>query len=222
MSFSQPRSRNAFLQRNAMNEFHDQHRQAGDFVDRVNGDDVIVADGGRCLGLASKTLAGVAAGRQGWMQNLDRHKAIEFLVVPFEHDAEAAFAENRQDFVGAQPAEMFGVLRRFEKVKGDRFVRDVVGAKAVGHRGYFELLHRLLQNFVFVGRQVGNRRFLRNALGRFGVECRPAEFTGVQMRGNLCFVFGGQLAREHLKPAWRFRACRGAGHNCSPISAEIT
>ena len=56
----------------AGDELHDQVRQRLLLLDRVDGDDVLVADRGRGPGLADEPLAGGGAGRQLRGQHLDR------------------------------------------------------------------------------------------------------------------------------------------------------
>ncbi len=95
------------LQALAGNVLHD-HVRDGLFVHRVDGDDVVVADGSPGPGLAHKAPAGrVAAGQVG-TEHLDGHQALQLVVKRLQHDAETALTQHFQHLVMAQPAHGAG------------------------------------------------------------------------------------------------------------------
>ena len=86
-------------------------------LDGVDGDDVVVADGGRGPGLAGEPLAGGGAGRQLRGHHLDRHHPVQLLVERPEHDPHPAPADDLLHLVVAQPAERPGLVGRVEEVE---------------------------------------------------------------------------------------------------------
>ena len=108
----------AFLQRLAGDVLHHQVRQAVGLVHGMDGDDVIVRDGGGGLGLAQEAFAGDAAGGQLRGQHLDGHDAMQRRIERFEHHAHAAAADLLQHFVAFQPAKLLRLVRRTEETQG--------------------------------------------------------------------------------------------------------
>ena len=76
----------ALGQRHAQHVLHHDVGKPVDFVDRVDRDDVIVADGRGGLGFPRETLAGRGVGGQLRRQDLDRHEAVQARVVGLEND----------------------------------------------------------------------------------------------------------------------------------------
>ena len=86
-------------------------------LDGVDGDDVLVADGGGGAGLAQEALAGRGRGGQSRGHDLDGDDAVQHLVERLEDDAEAAAAEHLQHLVMPQPAQRAGLGGRLQKVE---------------------------------------------------------------------------------------------------------
>jgi hypothetical protein len=105
------------LEREAVDVLHHEVRQPLRLRDGVDGNHVLVDDGGRRLGLASEPLAGGAAGRQLRGQHLDRDDAVQRLVERLEHHRHAAPADHFEDFVVVEFAELPRLLGRVEEVK---------------------------------------------------------------------------------------------------------
>ena len=90
------------LQRHAAHVLHDEVRQAAGLFDRMDGDDVIVADGRLGLGLARKAPAGGAVGRQLRRHHLDRHHAVQLVIECPKHNPHAAATDDFEDLVMSQ------------------------------------------------------------------------------------------------------------------------
>ena len=84
------------FQRFALDELHDEVRQAGRLVliHLVNGDEVIVGDGGGRAGLAAEPLPRDLVIRQLRVDHLDRHIASEAGIVGVQDDAHPAAADD--------------------------------------------------------------------------------------------------------------------------------
>jgi hypothetical protein len=84
------------------------HHKVGDGAvvrDGVDGDDVLVADGGRGLGLPDEAPPGGVAGRQVRGRHLDGHDPAQLFVEGAEDDAHAAPSQHLPDVIVVQPAE---------------------------------------------------------------------------------------------------------------------
>ena len=102
------------LQRDAVDELHHEVRRLRVLLDGVDGDDVLIVDGGGGPGLADEALAGRAVGGVGRRQHLDGDDAVQLLVERLEHDAEAALADDLEHLVMAEPAEVAGLGGRLQ------------------------------------------------------------------------------------------------------------
>jgi len=76
---------------------HHEIRQPRDHVliDLVNGDEVVVGDGGGSAGLAAEALAGHFVVRQLRIEHLDGDIALQARIVALQHDAHAAAGRRR-------------------------------------------------------------------------------------------------------------------------------
>src|SRR5262249_23185972 len=100
----------------------------------MDGDDMLMADGGRGAGLAGKALAGGAAGGQLRRQHLDGDKAIQDRVESLEDDAHAAMPDDFQDLVRSEASKASRLLGGAEKIE-DRLARLIIGrGRGVGTR----------------------------------------------------------------------------------------
>jgi len=72
----------------------------------VDGDDVIVLNGGGRLGFAQESLACIFRRRQARQHDLECHGALELGVLGGEDGAHVARAEHAQDAVASEPPEL--------------------------------------------------------------------------------------------------------------------
>ena len=110
------------LQRLAVEELHGQERHAAVLADLVDGDDVVVLDGGGGPGLAQEALpaAGRSAASDGSI-TLRATRPAELRVLRLEDHAHAAAAQHGLDAIAAQPAQLPGFLRRSQEIQRQRF-----------------------------------------------------------------------------------------------------
>ncbi len=87
----------------ALYHLHGQEAHPAIFLDRVQGDDVGMVEGGDGLGLALEALEPLGVGGQLGFEHLDRHDALEVRIPGPEHLADAAGAERAEDLVVAEP-----------------------------------------------------------------------------------------------------------------------
>ena len=99
-----------------------QERDAAVLADLVDGDDVVVLDGGRGLGLAEEARWPLPAGAQGRLHHLQRHLPLELRILGQEHDAHAAGPEHLQDAIAAAPHSSGG--------SGGRQMRAISASKS--------------------------------------------------------------------------------------------
>ena len=116
-SSSGPAAVEPLLQRCAGDVLHHQVGHGAGVLDGVDGDDVVVADGGGGPGLADEPLAGGGADASQRGQHLDGDDAVQLVVEGPQHDAHAAAADDFQDLVMAQPAQRVAARGRLEKAK---------------------------------------------------------------------------------------------------------
>ena len=110
----------ALLHRLPGDVLHDEVRKSIELVDAVNGDDVVVADGGGRLSLAGEAPPGSgAAGHRGG-QHLDRHQPVQRRLEGFQHHSHAALPDHVLHLVRAQRAEKARARRRLEEVQVGR------------------------------------------------------------------------------------------------------
>ena len=123
---------------------HDEVGEAGELVDTMDGDDVVVDDRRRGLRLAEETLSGGAARGEVGAEELDGYEAVEGPVVPLEDDPHPAGADDPGDLVGAEaPEHPFVVARRedlLDQRRQRRDRRDGIGVLPVGLGAGRELL----------------------------------------------------------------------------------
>jgi hypothetical protein len=100
----------ARLQRLAPQQWHRQERHAVLLGGLVDGDDVVVLDGGDRLGLGEEPLQDAGARHQLRLDDLHGDLAFQARVVGLEDHAHAAGAEQRQDVVRPQPAQFAGLV----------------------------------------------------------------------------------------------------------------
>ncbi len=124
----------ALVQVLALHHLHDEKPRALGLLDAVDRGDVRVFELGEHLGFALEPhhLVGVADEMRG--QNLDRHLALEVLVVGAEDLAHAAFAELRGDPVVTQARTDFHGCLAGWGASGARMVADRLPACRVGRR----------------------------------------------------------------------------------------
>ena len=118
---------------------HDQVRQAMLLVDRVDRDDVDVADRRRGAGLAEEPSPRPIAVGQARADELDRDHTVELRVEALEHDPHPAAAEDAEDLVVGNPAQAVGSGRRGEERQVGRVLaagwqRAFLRRDSVGHR----------------------------------------------------------------------------------------
>ena len=100
----------AVVQRLAFEELHGQEGDAAVLADLVDGDDVIVLEGGRRPGLAQETLLGRVAGGQAGQHGLQGDETLQLGILGLEDDAHAAGSEHLKNTVGTEPAQLVGSL----------------------------------------------------------------------------------------------------------------
>ncbi len=106
------------LERLAGDVLHDEVRQPARGVDGVDGDDVVVTDRRGGLALAGEPAAGRGARGQLGGEDLDRHEPIQRRVERLEDHTHPAAADDVDDLIRADPAEMGGVVGGSEEVEG--------------------------------------------------------------------------------------------------------
>src|SRR5262249_15633633 len=106
------------VERLTLEQLHGEERGAVRLTDLVNGDDVVVRQGGGGTGLAQKAVAVCGAGGQARLHHLQRDGARGQGVLGKEDQAHAALAESLQDAVVGQPAQLAGGARRVEEREG--------------------------------------------------------------------------------------------------------
>ena len=119
-----------YLERATDEALHYQVRQAVLLVDRVNRDDIDVADRRSRAGLAQEPSPRPIAVGLKRTDQLDRDDAIELRVEALEHDPHPAAAEDAEDLVMGNPAQAVGAGRRGEE-------RQVGGVLAAGWQRVF-------------------------------------------------------------------------------------
>ena len=133
----------SLLQRHAGDVLHDQVRQAVRLLDRVDGDDVLVAHRGGGPGLALEALSGFLVRGPLRRQHLDRRHALQGRVERLEDHAHAAATDHAQHFVRPQTAKVFGPGRWTQERKGRD--RGRPGRVQPGLTFGLELFHRPTQ-----------------------------------------------------------------------------
>ena len=202
----------ALLERCAPAVGHDEVGKAGELVDTVNGDDVVVDDRRGGLRLAEEALPGGAARGEVGAEELDRYEAVEGPVVPLEHDSHPAGADDPGDLVGPEAAEHPVVVARREDLLDQRRQRRDRrdGILPVGFRASRELL--------------ADRRPALGR-GREGVESVAASSAAAEVGFEGALAIGGEGARderfERGVVGTRRRECgvvgiHGAPPSCSP------
>ena len=94
--------RNGIGQRFAPDQLHGQKVDLAGLLNRVDGDDVRVVEGGDRLGLALEPLAAGRISRQGFRQDLKGDLAAQAGVLRLEHFAHAAASQLGKDLVMIQ------------------------------------------------------------------------------------------------------------------------
>ena len=115
----------------ATEQLHGQERDAAVLSHLIDGDDVLVVDGGGQPGLAQKSPVVLGAGRQGRPHDFQGHQAPEVGVLRLEDDAHGAGPQDLQDAVGAKPAHLVRALRR----RQERVVRGRGQIEGIGKGG---------------------------------------------------------------------------------------
>ncbi len=179
------------LQGDAGHVFHDQVGNAVGLVNAVDGDDVLVADGGGGASLARKPPSRRDAMSHVRRQHLDRHVAMQRRVERLEHHAHAAPANDPLYFVRAEPS----LIGRFRGRRRRRPAsRDQVRCREVDEGGRLQAVHGGTQG-VRDGRD-GRRRIDSELVLRGSaetVEQLLAQTANVQVSGQLGFL----LRRQH-------------------------
>jgi hypothetical protein len=124
------------LQRLAFEQHHGQEEDTAVLADLVDGDDVVVLDGGGHLRLALEAAARVLVGGQRGPHGLEGDRPPQLQILRQKDNAHAAGAELAQDAVRPEPADLVGGLRRGQEVVrlgrgGGREGR--VSPRAAGH-----------------------------------------------------------------------------------------
>ena len=94
------------LQRHALEQLHGQERHAAVLADLVDGDDVVVLDLGGGAGLAQEAFAGDLALGHLRQHGLEGDGALQLRVLGQEDHPHAALAQQLQDAVGTEPADL--------------------------------------------------------------------------------------------------------------------
>ncbi len=115
-------------QRHPLQVLHGQERDAAFLPDLVDGDDVVVLDRGGRPGLASEPLGDSRGIRDFRPDDFQGDGPGEQTVFGQEDKAHAPFAQEPENAVVGQPAELSGGLRRAEEV--DAFV---AGRRTASH-----------------------------------------------------------------------------------------
>ena len=68
----------------------------------------------RGLGLAGEAFAGRGADGEMRREDFDRHEPVQFRLIPLEHDAHAALADDFEDLDVAEPTDRLGGRGRLE------------------------------------------------------------------------------------------------------------
>jgi hypothetical protein len=102
-------------QRFAGDVLHDQERYPVRLIDRMNGHDAVVLEGGGGPCLAKEPATGLVAGEGQGREHLDRHRPPQRGVETLENQAHAAAADLAPDFVGAEPAHEARPVRRLQE-----------------------------------------------------------------------------------------------------------
>jgi hypothetical protein len=105
------------LERDTVHELHHQVRGPVCFFDGMDGNDVLVTDGGGSPGLAREALARRAADGHFGGKDLDGDHAAQLLVEALEHHAHAATANDFQDLVMIESAQRIRPLRRGQEAR---------------------------------------------------------------------------------------------------------
>jgi hypothetical protein len=109
-------------------------------LDRVNGDDVLMADRGGGAGFAQEALARRRGGGQVRGHDLDRHRPVQFPVERFQHGATTALAKHFQHLVVTQPAQGFRFRGRLQEAEDVRPDPGLLGGGGILPRGWGQLL----------------------------------------------------------------------------------
>src|SRR6185436_4351740 len=104
-------------------------------ADLVNGDDVIVADGGRRTSLAEEPFPGRWCGEPRRLHGFQGNRSTKLDVLREKNNSHAAMPEHLEDPVASQPAQLLRRLARGEK--GDVLV--IVSLRA---GGFFNVVQR--------------------------------------------------------------------------------
>src|SRR5262245_4564951 len=92
----------AILKGNPGDVLHNNARQPIMLLDAMDGDDMLVGDGGSGLGLAGKALPGRSAGGQFRGHYLDRDDAVQLRIERLVNDTHAAPTDDLADLVVAE------------------------------------------------------------------------------------------------------------------------
>ena len=152
-------------------------------------------------------------------EDFDGHDAVKARVVGLEHDAHAAPADDLEDLVLGQLAQVFWVLRRAQEVERDRGAACLtVGGGLLGL--LFELLHHRLERAARAGLRA------RRLAGRFGEEIRSAGHafellaagrTRFEMVVKLALLVVGKGTIQQFVPPRRIGTGLFVGHGDSPV-----
>ena len=127
----------------------------------MDGDDVIVADGGRGAGLAQEAFAGGGAGGQLRGHHLDGDDPVQDLVEGPQYHTHPAPADEVEHLVVAEPAQRVGTLRGAQEVEGIAV-----------------LVVRLLEDYVVIPRVMGHVTGISPLLVLVGVTAIGLLFGG--------------------------------------------
>ncbi len=141
----------ALLQGAAGDVLQDEVGQPLELGDGVDGDDMVVEDGGGDLGLAQEALACRGEAGQLRGQHLDGHDALQGGVDRLEHHAHAPAADDGQHLVGPQPAHVLRLLGGVEEI-GGQVAGGVVALRVGGARVLGGAGHGLPQDRLGLGR----------------------------------------------------------------------
>ena len=132
----------ALFQRFALEQLHGDERHAAIFADLINGHDVVVFESGGGLGLLVEAPAVGGTGGQRRQHRLERRRTLEPNILRLENHAHAAVAENLDNAIPAQPADLVRCFRRRQKVIQfgiDRFRnRRGTGRRRIAARRFLE------------------------------------------------------------------------------------
>jgi len=111
-----PRSLQPIFERLALEQLHGQKGNAAILAHLINGDDMLMLDGGGQLCLAQETPMELGVGRQRRLHHLERRRPFELGVFRLKNDSHRARSQNLANKVSAKAAQLVRSLGWCQKV----------------------------------------------------------------------------------------------------------